>query len=228
MREARTVDDVLAYTPYVARGRARLKDVALTFDDGPGPSTSALLRYLTAHRVPATFFLVGREISVRPGVVRQEVRDGFSLGTHTETHPMLAARSADAQSAEILDTARRITRLGGGSVRLFRPPYGSFDATTLRVLGAARMLMALWSVDSKDYAARSPAPIVYTVLSGARAGTIILMHDGPIARPNTVAALRTIVPALRRKGYRLVSIPMLLGDDAPPHNQTPPHSLAGG
>ncbi len=87
--------------------------------------------------------------------------------------------------------------------------------------------MVLWNIDTKDYSARSSKPIVYTALSGARAGSVVLMHDGPGARPNTLAAVRKIVPALRRKGYRLVSLPELLRDDPPPRNQPAPHSLAG-
>ena len=98
---------------------------------------------------------------------------------------------------------------------------------TLAILRAERMLMVLWNVDTKDYSARKAKPIVYTALSGSRAGSIVLMHDGPGARPKTLAAVRRIVPVLRRKGYRLVSLPELLRDDPPPRNQPPPRSLAG-
>ncbi|MDX6720487.1 MAG: peptidoglycan-N-acetylglucosamine deacetylase [Solirubrobacteraceae bacterium] len=223
----KAIDDVLEYTPYVARGTRRRKELALTFDDGPGSSTPALLRYLTTHDVPATFFLVGRAIGEHPDVVRRESRAGFSLGTHTENHARLGSRTRADQSLEILTAADRITQISGHAVRLFRPPYGSFDATTLAVLHAERMLMALWTVDTRDYAAPGPRPIVRAALDGARAGAVVLMHDGPGPRPSTLAALRTIVPALRRRGYRLVSLPTLLRDDPPPRHQRAPHSLAG-
>lgn len=221
------IDDVLAFTPYVVRGSRRRKEIALTFDDGPGASTPALLRYLTTNRVPATFFLVGRAVAEHPDLVRRESGAGFSLGTHTENHARLGSRTVADQSQEILTAADRITQISGHAVRLFRPPYGSFDANTLGVLHAERMLMALWSVDTRDYAAISPRSIVRTTLTDARAGAVVLMHDGPGPRPNTLAALRTIVPALRRRGYRLVSLPALLRDDPPPRHQPAPHSLAG-
>ena len=112
-------------------------------------------------------------------------------------------------------------------MKLFRPPYGSFDDSTLGILRAERMLMVLWTVDTKDYAARTAKPVIYTALSGARAGSIVLMHDGPGARPKTLSAVRKIVPALRRKGYKLVSLPELVRDDPPPRHQPKPHSLAG-
>lgn len=223
----RAVDRVLGYTSYVSRGSAKGKEVALTFDDGPGPTTPALLRYLIANGVPATFFLVGSAISKHPEIVRLEADAGFTLGTHTEHHARLGSEAIDEQTGEILDTADRITRFTGHAVRFFRPPYGSFDATTLRVLKAERMLMVLWSVDTRDFAAKRSAPIVTATLSGARGGSVVLLHDGPGERPNTLGAVRRIVTTLRSRGFRLVSLPMLLRDDPPPHDQPLPRSLAG-
>lgn len=226
-RDDRAIDDVLAYTPYVVRGSRRSREVALTFDDGPGPTTPALMRYLVANDVPATFFLVGEAIGERPELVRKASEAGFALGSHTESHARLAAKSAEDQGREILTAADRITRITGHAVKLFRPPYGSFDDTTLGILREQRMLMVLWSVDTKDYKRRKARPIAYTALSGARAGSVLLMHDGPGARPKTLAAVRRVVPALRRRGYRFVTVPELLRDDPPPRHQPPPRSLAG-
>jgi peptidoglycan/xylan/chitin deacetylase (PgdA/CDA1 family) len=227
LADDKPIDQALAYTPYIVRGSRHSKEVALTFDDGPGPTTPALVRYLVANGVPATFFLVGKAIAEHPDLVRTQHEAGFALGTHTQSHARLGTKPAAQQSQEILSAADRITRITGHAVRLFRPPYGSFDATTLAILREERMLMVLWSVDTKDYAARSSKPIVYTALSGARAGSVVLLHDGPGARPLTLAAVRRIVPVLRRKGYRLVSLPELLRDDPPPRDQPAPHSLAG-
>jgi len=226
-RDDAAIDSVLAFTPYIVRGSRRGKEVALTFDDGPGPTTPALVRYLVANGVPATFFLVGKAVAERPAIVRKQHEAGFALGTHTQSHARLGSRSIADQSREILSAADRITQITGHAVKLFRPPYGSFDANTLQILRAERMLMVLWSVDTKDYEARMAKPIVYTALSGARAGSVLLLHDGPGARPKTLAAVRKIVPALRRKGYRLVSLPTLLRDDPPPRKQPQPRSLAG-
>jgi peptidoglycan/xylan/chitin deacetylase (PgdA/CDA1 family) len=226
-RDDKAIDDVLAFTSYITRGSRRSKEVALTFDDGPGPTTPALVRWLVANHVPATFFLVGRAIGEHEDIVRKESEAGFALGTHTENHARLGAKTVGDQSTEILSAADRITQITGHAVKLFRPPYGSFDVNTLGILKAERMLMVLWSIDTRDYSARSAKPIIYTALSGARAGSVVLMHDGPGGRPRTLAAVKRIVPALRRKGYRLVSLPEMLGDDPPPRHQPEPHSLAG-
>jgi peptidoglycan/xylan/chitin deacetylase (PgdA/CDA1 family) len=74
---------------YLVRGQARRKLVALTFDDGPGPTTSHIVKWLKAHDVPATFFLIGRAVDADPAMVRAELRDGFAIGDHTQTHPRL-------------------------------------------------------------------------------------------------------------------------------------------
>jgi len=221
------IDAVLGYTPYVTRGSRKSNEVALTFDDGPGPTTPALLRYLIANGVPATFFLVGRAMEDHPAIVRKMSEAGFTLGTHTENHLRLTSKGAAEQSREILATADRIMRLTGHATRLFRPPYGLFDERTLGVLNAHRMLMVLWSVDTRDFVAKNSRSIVARTLSGSRGGSIVLMHDGPGARPHTLKAVRKVVTTLRRKGYRLVSLPKLLQDDPPPRSQPLPRRLAG-
>jgi len=218
----RAIDSVRDYAPYISRGGTKRKEIALTFDDGPGPTTPALLRYLVANGVPATFFLVGKAIGEHPELVRREADAGFTLGAHTERHARLAAKTVAQQELEIMASADRITRFTGHAVRLFRPPYGSFDANTLAVLRASRMLMVLWSVDPNDYSAKRAGPIVSATLAGARPGSIVLLHDGPGPRPRTLRAVRRIVRTLRARGYRFVSLPKLLHDNPPPRRQPLP------
>ena len=223
----RAIDGVRDYTPYISRGGAKRKEIALTFDDGPGPTTPALLRYLVANGVPATFFLVGKAIGEHPELVRKESDAGFTLGAHTERHARLTSKAAAQQEQEIMASADRITRFTGHAVRLFRPPYGSFDASTLEVLRASRMLMVLWSIDPRDYSSKTVAPIVSATLAGAQAGSIVLLHDGPGPRPRTLKAVRRIVTTLRARGYRFVSLPKLLRDNPPPRKQPVPPKLGG-
>lgn len=89
------------------------------------------------------------------------------------------------------------------------------------------MLVVLWTVDTGDYARPGVPRIVYTAVSGARPGAIILMHDGGGNRSETVAALPRIIAAIRRHGYRLVTISQLLADDPPPRHQPAPQPLSG-
>lgn len=199
----------------------------MTFDDGPSRYTPEILRVLRHMHAPATFFVVGRWALAYPRLVADEVRAGSEVGDHTENHPPLAELSPVAQTAEITQAGDAIDRAGAPNPVLMRPPYGSFDQSTLQVLRAERMLMVLWSADTSDYIRPGVSKIIYTAVSGAQPGAIILMHDGGGDRSETVAALPRIIVRLRQRGFRLVTVSQLIADDPPPANQPPPHPLSG-
>jgi peptidoglycan-N-acetylglucosamine deacetylase len=226
-REQKGVSSVLAYTPFVKEGSTQVKDVALTFDDGPGPYTPQILDVLERERVPATFFVVGQEIHDFGASTEREIHDGFVIGDHTENHPMLAKLSAHDQKEQLFEQAARIELLGGPRPRLFRPPYGSFNATTFHLLHQMKMLMVLWSADTDDYEQPGVETIVKRALEGAKPGAILLMHDAGGNREETVAALPQVIRALRARGFKLVTVPRLLADDPPPRGLPLPTSLAG-
>jgi peptidoglycan-N-acetylglucosamine deacetylase len=225
--EERAIDHVLSYTPAITAGGSHGNEVALTFDDGPGPYTQQLVTELNRLGVHATFFAIGEEERYfSPGTLL-ELRSGDVVGDHTETHPMMAAMSAHEQYEELFEQIARIELLGGPRPRLFRPPYGSFDATTFAQLRKLHLLMVLWSTDTDDYTLPGVAAIEQSALAGAHPGAIILMHDAGGDRSETVAALPTIIAGLRRKGLHPVTIPRLMLDDPPPPGQPLPTSLAG-
>jgi peptidoglycan-N-acetylglucosamine deacetylase len=222
-----SVDRILHYTGYVRRGEGHRRDIALTFDDGPGPYTTAVIRVLRRYHVPATFFVIGRQVPLYRNVIAEEARDGFEIGDHTWSHPFLSLLPASVQQAQIVQAAHAVRAAGAPPPRLFRPPYGAFNHTTLAILRALHLLVVLWSVDTSDYARPGVARIVYTAISGAQPGAIILMHDGGGDRAETVDALPRIIRGLRRRGYRLVTISQLVADDPPPRDQPPPTPLSG-
>jgi peptidoglycan/xylan/chitin deacetylase (PgdA/CDA1 family) len=221
------VNSVLAYTPFVKEGGDRGRDIALTFDDGPGPYTPGVLDVLERFHVHATFFEIGKMLEYFSASTLRELRDGDVVGDHTETHPEMALLSAHEQHEELFEQIARIELLGGPRPLLFRPPYGSYDATTMRELHALHLLMVLWSVDTDDYLQPGVSAIVERALAGAHPGAIILMHDAGGTRTQTIAALPTIIQTLRARGYRLVTVPQLLHDDPPPPGQPLPSSLRG-
>jgi peptidoglycan-N-acetylglucosamine deacetylase len=221
------IERVLSYTSYIRLGTAHKREVALTFDDGPGPYTPQILRVLERARAPATFFVIGEWARRYPQLVRDETRAGFEVADHTETHPFMTALPAAAQRAQIIDAGQAIQHAGAPFPHLWRPPYGAFNTTTLTILHALKMLIVLWTVDTSDYARPGVPRIVYTAISGARPGAIILMHDGGGNRSETIAALPRIIAAIRKRGYHLVTISQLLADDPPPRHQPPPQPLSG-
>jgi peptidoglycan-N-acetylglucosamine deacetylase len=190
---------------------ARGDEVALTFDDGPGPYTKLMLDKLRRHHVEATFFIVGRNVKLAPSLLPLERRAG-AVGDHTYTHPLLTALPAAQQEVQIVDTQRTVERASGGPVFLFRPPYGAHDTVTDGIARSRGLLEILWNVDSRDSLGASYAQIERTVLAGLRPGSIILMHEN---HGQTIRAMLTIFAALQRRHLHAVSVPQLLSDDPP-------------
>lgn len=221
-REEQAVQKTLERMPLVAVAGKQNREVALTFDDGPGPYTLRVAKVLQRLKVPATFFQVGQAAKVFTDAENAQLRDHtFVLGNHTETHPHLSALGAEDQAHELDDAAGVITAAGGTVPRLFRPPFGAFDHTTLRLLNQRHMLTVLWTVDSEDYLRPGVAKIVKNVVDGVRPGAIVLMHDAGGERSETIQALPLIIKALRAKHYHLVTVPRLLLDAPPPLKQPP-------
>jgi peptidoglycan/xylan/chitin deacetylase (PgdA/CDA1 family) len=226
--DQRAVDATLARTPFVVSGGGAAREVALTFDDGPGPYTPRLVARLSALHAPATFFAVGTMERYFAAGTLAEQRAGFAIGDHSETHPFMAQLNRRDQRQELVAQAQSLTALGVPYPRLFRPPYGSYDRLTFRELRRQHMLMVLWSADTGDFRQPGVAVIVHNALSAARPGAIILMHDGGGDRAQTIAALPAIVRGLRARGLEPVTVPRLLRDDPPPAGQQIPAGLAGG
>ena len=217
------VSRVLRYTRFVRAGIPRHKVIALTFDDGPSPYTPEIVNLLARMQVPATFFVVGQQLRYFSAGLRDEIRDGFVVGDHTENHAPLSLLSEPLQYFQIHEAAVRIGRRGAPPPRLFRPPYGFYNAQTFAVLRRLNMLMVMWSVDPRDWLRPGVRAIVDRVLRAARPGAIVELHDGGGNRSETVAALPAIISALRRRHYQLVTVPELLAADPPPRGQPLPH-----
>jgi peptidoglycan/xylan/chitin deacetylase (PgdA/CDA1 family) len=217
--ENAAITRTLSYTPYVRIAGSEHREIALTFDDGPGPYTPEVLSVLERMHVPATFFEIGVLETYFHASTSTIVARGYPIGDHTETHAPMSELSAAEQQRELLEQTAAIGNYGAPFPRLFRPPYGLWNATTLALLKRYRMLMILWTVDTSDYQLPGTSVIVHRALAGARPGAIILMHDAGGNRSETVAALPRVIRGLRARGYKLVTVPKLILDNPPPANQ---------
>ncbi len=197
------------------------KTVALTFDDGPGRSTQAIINILRRFRVRATFFNIGWDITDYPALVREEAADGFLLGDHTNSHPDMTKLSRPAQVQEITQVSTLQRRLTGTMPCVFRPPYGDYNATTLSIANHHGLSLWMWSVNGNDWEARGSAArrwvhaIETSVIAGAAGQDhpVILLHNQMMALPATVAALPDIIRHFEQHGYAFVD---LLGRTGPP------------
>ena len=217
--ENAAINRTLAYTPFVRAAGAQHKEVALTFDDGPGPYTPDIVSILEREHTPATFFEVGVEERYFHAATSAIVARGFPIGDHTETHAPMSELKRKIQQSELLQDSAAIGTYGAPFPRLFRPPYGMWNATTLKLLKKYHMLMVMWTVDTDDYEKPSVKVILQRTLAGLQPGAIILLHDAGGNRSETVEALPLIIRALRKRGYKLVTVPRLLLDNPAPHDQ---------
>lgn len=182
------------------------QEIALTFDDGPDPLfTRQVLDILARYGVRATFFCVGLHVNALPDEVRRIREAGHGFGNHTWSHPFLPDLTAEQFRLQIERTGDAFERSIGERPSVFRPPYGSRTPETLGQLLSDGPAVALWDVDSWDWARPGPEKITRTVLDHARPGSMILMHDGGGDRSQTVEALPAVIEGLLERDLRFVS-----------------------
>ncbi|MGY0019540.1 polysaccharide deacetylase family protein [Streptomyces sp. cg35] len=185
----------------------RAKCVALTFDAGPSENSPRLLDILKDKKVPATFFLLGKNhIAKHPELVRRMAREGHELASHTWDHKILT----DIDDAQIRDEFKRtddaVERLTGKRPTLMRPPQGRTDDHVGELAKEEGLAQILWDVTTKDYTTTDSALIQKRAVDQTRRDSIILLHD--IYR-GTVPAVPGIIDALKQKGYVFVTVPQL-------------------
>jgi peptidoglycan/xylan/chitin deacetylase (PgdA/CDA1 family) len=181
--------------------------LALTIDDGPHPRwTPEMLDLLAQHQVPATFSLIGEQVSEYPKLVQRIVAAGHQVSDHTMTHPMdLPQLSGSRIRTEIGEAHDRIAQTTGVAPRFFRAPGGAWSHQILDTATQHGMISIDWQVDPRDWARPGTSRITSTLLA-AKAGDILLCHDGGGDRSETVAALRTVIPALKQRGLTFVAL----------------------
>ncbi|WP_027946033.1 polysaccharide deacetylase family protein [Amycolatopsis taiwanensis] len=173
--------------------------VALTFDDGPHPvATPRFLAVLAAHRVRATFFVLGRELVRAPWLGRAIVEQGHEIAVHGWDHRCLLWRSPSAVFDGFARTMDAIHDITGVRPRWVRAPYGVFTAASL--LAARRLDLApvLWTCWGFDWTRRAtPATVTATVRRDLRGGGTILLHDSDVeATPGSWRSALGALPIL--------------------------------
>jgi peptidoglycan/xylan/chitin deacetylase (PgdA/CDA1 family) len=201
---------------FVSAGPSNVRQVALTFDDGPGssPPTIEFVNLLARYHVPATFFEVGNQISrydPTGKVQREMLADGDMIGDHSWSHSDLAKLSASAQRSQIAMTAAAIKKATGFQPCLFRAPYGSVNSSLINVAGSLGFSTIQWDVDPRDWSLPGTSSIISRVLAGVRPGSIVLQHFAGGPRYQTLNALPTEINTLKARGYKFVTVTQLLG-----------------
>jgi|GEM_PF-2453351 len=190
-----------APAPAAAASTCPSGHVALTFDDGPGPHTPAVLDVLERHDAAATFFVLGHRTRSAPGIVTRQAREGHVVANHSERHREFT-RLSNAQIREsVRATDAAIRDAGVEPISAVRPPYGATNSRVRGVLRDAGYAHVLWSVDPQDWRGHASSTIVRHVTSRLAPGAVILLHDyGGHAR-NTIGALPRIIDTAHSRGY---------------------------
>jgi peptidoglycan-N-acetylglucosamine deacetylase len=189
------------------------RQIALTFDDGPGDATTPILDSLERHGAAATFFVLGRHVAGREAVLERMAGLGCEIGNHTFDHPRLSTVPAARVEEELTRASGAIASATGVAPPLMRPPYGDWSPETLEVATRLGLTIVLWSVHTRDWDARPAAEIVDAILAEARPGAVVVLHDASEAdvdRMETARAVELVVPQLQEQGYSLVTVSELL------------------
>lgn len=174
--------------------------VALTFDDGPGEYTDALLQKLEENNSVATFLMMGPKVGQYAETVKKMDEMGCELGNHSWTHPQLTKLDEAGIRQEIDSTSQAIMDVTGHGPSVLRPPYGAFNDIVRSVAG---LPILMWSVDTLDWKRKDAAQIIDYTMNTAADGDIILLHD---IHSFSVDAALELIPRLREKGFQLVTV----------------------
>lgn len=187
------------------------KVCALTFDDGPSPSTSATLDILAAALVPATFFVVGANAERHPDVVRRMAAEGHAVGLHGLNHTKLDGAPDAEVERQVAGVAGVLARLGVTPAPIYRTPHGFKSRAVFAVARRHGLALWAWSRGIWDTDRPSPAILVRRATRWSRSGMVLLLHDGhdedrePDVRP-MMDALPEIIGELQRRGFSFVRL----------------------
>jgi peptidoglycan/xylan/chitin deacetylase (PgdA/CDA1 family) len=210
------------YGPVVSHGPRGHRSVALTFDDGPHPTTTRRILALLAttnHR--ATFFVLGTKARLHPDVVREMHAGGHTIGLYGDRHDRLHSfRMPGLVREDLLRAARAVEDATGVRPRFFRPPLGHTSITTTRDIRRAGMIVVGWSVRGLDgLRGRRPEPVVARVTQSMTDGAIVLLHDAAEHddfEPASVRALPELLRLLDERGWTSVGLDTPLATPSDP------------
>jgi len=193
----------------VGHGPRGTPAVALTFDDGPGAVTGAVLDALRRHGARATFNVLGERIAGRERLLERTAREGHEIGVHGwshgdhRDHPVERARAA-AHAADA------VASVCGLRPRLFRPPFGLTSRRLQLAVARHGLQTVLWDVDPRDFEEPGAEAILARTTAAIRPGSIVLLHDDRPALAPTAQAVDRLLAELGRRRWEPVTVSALL------------------
>lgn len=200
------------------RGDRAHPRAALTYDDGPDPSSTPLLLDLLRERgVRAAFFVVGERALQHPELVRRIRAEGHLLGNHSQRHsPLINLYSRARLAAELGACQDAIAAAAGERPTWYRPPFGLTNHATGSAARRHGLAVVGWSIRSFDTLPFSVPRVIARVAARLHPGAIVLLHDGGRERERVLAVTRGVLDALAVRGLETVRLDALLQQGAKP------------
>lgn len=215
------------FLPVISRGSPEGKQVALTFDDGPWPtSTPILLDLLARHNLQATFFVVGRQAEKHPELIAAILAQGHGIGNHSLRHDSLLMLRSPKALQEDIHATQEILQKSGVTPCVFRPPTGITNPRLKQVLALENLLAVNYSCRAMDGGNRNIDNLAGKILAQLRPGDIIMLHDLPPLRQTSTIdwqnELERLFTALKCN-YQIVPLeeiihhPVMMSESDGPH-----------
>jgi peptidoglycan/xylan/chitin deacetylase (PgdA/CDA1 family) len=200
----------------------REKEVVLTFDDGPWPTTTAVVKALADECVRATFFAIGKHATYYPEILRSVAAAGHTVGTHTWSHQDLSKKTSEEAKAEIEKAISAVQQILGDQAReapFFRFPGLRHPREMITYLGERNIAIFSTDMDSFDFKVRKPDQIIKSVMTKLQkhGKGIVLMHD---FQAGTSQAVPQLLAELKAGGYKIVHMrPMAAVSTLPQYDE---------
>lgn len=182
----------------------RRNEVILTFDDGPWVTTPDVLKALADECVKATFFPIGKHATYYPEILRQVIKAGHTVGSHTWSHKNLARMKLDEAKTEIEKGISAVEyALGTHPAPFFRFPVLQHPPQLVTYLGERNVGIFSTDLDSFDFKMRRPAQVIDSVMKKLEKNGkgIVLLHD---FQKVTADAVSDLLKKLKEDGYKIV------------------------
>ena len=204
------------FMPVITHGARGKKAVALTFDDGPSPETTPhLLALLKKYHVSATHFVIGAKAAANPGLIKDMLAQGHTLGNHTMNHDVFIMLKSSVRLGQEIEQCQDVLEAHGVSPLMHRPPVGIVNPRLWRQLLVRGMHCVIFSVRGGDMGNRRVAGIASRILRKVRDGDIIILHDRALKTKEMVSPwlreMEQVIAGIRSKGLSIVPLEELIG-----------------
>ncbi|MFY1045150.1 polysaccharide deacetylase family protein [Chryseobacterium sp. GP-SGM7] len=191
----------------ITHKRTKIKEVALTFDDGPTEFTPKFLDLLKEKNIKGTFFCIGKQIEKYPETFQRIIAEGHTIGNHTLSHSNNTGfLSASKMVEEIEKCDEAMMNIGNLKTNLYRPPFGVTNPNIAKAIKKTNKKSIGWNVRSLDTVIDNEQKILKRVTKKLKKGSIILLHDTSEKTYNVLVELLLFLECEKYSTFTIDSI----------------------